>query len=223
MTPYEVEIKSLLGDKNKADAFRGKLTSENKTKLTSTSKQLNHYFIGGNLLLLSQIAGRFLPSGKADEFTKIAKKTKSFSVRTRQKDDDIIFVIKASVDNTTSENGIARVEFEEKVNLPLETLDSLIREAGFDYQAKWSREREEYSYGDINICLDKNAGYGWLVEFEKIIEAEEDILRAKEQLRALMKQLFVEELSQDRLQRMFDYYNKHWMAYYGTDKTFTIE
>jgi hypothetical protein len=38
-----------------------------------------------------------------------------------------------------------------------------------------------------------------------------------------MKNLGVEELSQERLQRMFDYYNKNWAEYYGTDKTFSIE
>jgi len=39
----------------------------------------------------------------------------------------------------------------------------------------------------------------------------------------LMAELGVAELPQDRLARMFDFYNQNWPDYYGTDKTFTIE
>src|SRR3989344_4557302 len=49
-------------------------------------------------------------------------------------------------------------------------LGTLILSAGFAYQAKWSREREEYLCHGINITLDKNAGYGWLAEFEKVVD-----------------------------------------------------
>lgn len=57
----------------------------------------------------------------------------------------VILVIKASVDDTTSENGIARVERE--IVFPQKTLaelDAIVRSAGYEYQAKWSRDREEY-------------------------------------------------------------------------------
>ena len=42
-------------------------------------------------------------------------------------------------------------------------------------------------------------------------------------LRALMTELGVEELAQDRLERMFAYYNANWPTYYGTEETFTVE
>jgi len=38
-----------------------------------------------------------------------------------------------------------------------------------------------------------------------------------------MTKLDVEELPQDRLERMFAYYNKNWPEYYGTEKIFVIE
>jgi hypothetical protein len=47
--------------------------------------------------------------------------------------------------------------------------------------------------------------------------------RVKQQLREMMTELDVQELPQDRLARMFDFYNKNWRDYYGTEKTFTIE
>jgi hypothetical protein len=38
-----------------------------------------------------------------------------------------------------------------------------------------------------------------------------------------MAELGVEELLQDRLERMFAHYNEHWQEYYGTDRTFIIQ
>jgi hypothetical protein len=38
-----------------------------------------------------------------------------------------------------------------------------------------------------------------------------------------MAKLGVEELPQDRLERMFAHYNAHWPEYYGTEKVFVIE
>jgi len=102
-------------------------------------------------------------------------------------------------------------------------LDQVLFDAGFSYQAKWSREREEYKLGDINICLDKNAGYGYLAEFEAVLEDASETEEAKERIYELMKRMEVEELGQDRLARMFEYYNNNWQDYYGTDKVFTLE
>lgn len=221
---YEIETKSLLGPKEKADSLRDLITSNPSASLISTSKQLNHYFVGGNLETLTLTVGaKVLGPEKLAELKKLSTTAKTFSVRTRQKDNDIILVVKASADDTTSENGISRFEMEEKVPLSLEELDSLVIKAGFDYQAKWSREREEYSYDGITICLDKNAGYGWLAEFEKMVGSEAEMAEAREKLRNVMVNLGAEELSQARLQRMFDYYNTNWAEYYGTDKTFNIE
>ena len=70
--------------------------------------------------------------------------------------------------------------------MPIEELDSLLLESDFEYQAKWSRERVEYTFDNVNICLDKNAGYGYLAEFEMVIENEEDTQRAEENLRGIM-------------------------------------
>jgi adenylate cyclase class IV len=115
------------------------------------------------------------------------------------------------------------MEFEEPVAVSLNELDSLLLDAGFMYQAKWSREREEYAYKGANVCLDKNAGYGYLAEVEKIVhdEALADAVRAE--IDEIMTELDIVELDQDRLARMFSHYNTNWPEYYGTDKVFIIE
>lgn len=229
---YEVEIKSLLGTKEAAENLKlAMLSVDPATKIIATSKQLNHYFEGGNLEALAQsVAYRCLSPDKCLHFEDIARKASKFSVRSRQKDNAVYIIVKASVDAGlsaaeagTSENGISRIEFEENVTIPLEALDALILGSGFTYQAKWSRDREEYTCRGVTVCIDRNAGYGYIAEFEKIVDAEDKIPATREELRGLMGELDVAELSQERLERMFRFYNKHWQEYYGTDKTFTIE
>jgi adenylate cyclase class IV len=164
----------------------------------------------------------FTPEDRA-KLAKVVERGTDFSVRTRQKDDQVLLVVKASVDAGTSENTISRIEFEEPVDITLDELDALVMKAGFDYQAKWSREREEFTYKGANVCIDYNAGYGYLAEFEKITDDETAVPQVREEIEALMAELGVVELPQDRLARMFDFYNQNWRDYYGTTKTFIIE
>lgn len=224
MSQYEIEIKSLLGEKKYADALKQKMCELDKSCVCTTShSQRNHYFVGGNLSDLFEKTKHLFTDDIKKKFQHIAEKGKDFSVRTRQKDDTVLLVVKASVDEGTSANAISRLEFEEPVATTLDALDALVCNAGFVYQAKWSREREEYDYKGINVCIDKNAGYGYLAEFEKVVDDEHTLADVRTELDALMRELGVTELSQDRLERMFAHYNTHWKEYYGTDKTFIIE
>jgi adenylate cyclase class IV len=65
----------------------------------------------------------------------------------------------------------------------------MLLDSSFEYQAKWSRQREEYSAGDMNICLDKNAGYGYLAEFEKVLDLDSDYQEAKKEIRDIIESL----------------------------------
>ena len=225
MHTYEIEIKSLLGSAKNAEKIKKAMSKTDPDfKLISQNKQLNHYFTGGELQKLFDNTKEYL-SPKSKKLCKdLIQKATDFSVRTREKNSkEVIFVIKASVGDSTSSNGISRIELEEKVPLTLSKLDKLILKSGFEYQAKWSREREEYAYNETNVCLDKNAGYGYLAEFEKVVDDKSLIQKARRDIRSVMKKLGVNELKQDRLGRMFEHYNKNWDKYYGTDKTFTIK
>jgi predicted adenylyl cyclase CyaB len=191
--------------------------------LVSTNKQLNHYFEGGDMQdLYDHVEGLFTEEAKEKLKTTIERGTE-FSIRSRQRDDEVLLVVKASIDEGTSANTVKRMEFEEPVDITLDELDQLLLAAGFLYQAKWSREREEYTYKGANVCLDKNAGYGYLAEVEKIVhdEALADVVRAE--IDEVMAELELIELEQDRLARMFAHYNANWPEYYGTDLVFIIE
>lgn len=227
MNHIEVEVKSLLGEKSIADALREKILGvPNEAKLKNQSAQLNHYFMGGDMeKLLASIGERF-DSDNKQKLAHILTEGKNHSVRTRSyRDGKALLVVKASIDDTTSSNGLSRIEFEQVVpNMDIDALDQALFDAGFAYQAKWSREREEYVLSDgTTVCLDKNAGYGYLAEFEKMVSNASEAETAKQEIRALMDTLGVAELAQDRLERMFAFYNEHWPEYYGTEKVFTIE
>lgn len=224
MHNYEIEIKSLLAGREQADELIKKLGKDPSFRQLGMHKQLNHYFVGGDLKHLFEHVQTHLKKPEAHKLTDLNKRAKSFSVRTRQADKQVILVIKATVDDTTSENGTARLELEaEMPSLSLAELDEIVLHAGFQYQAKWSRERQDFQYKNLNVSIDKNAGYGFLAEFEAVIADESQAAATKARIRAEMADLGVEELPQDRLARMFDYYNKNWQNYYGTDKTFTIK
>lgn len=224
MAHYEIEVKSLLGEKENADNLRARMSElDPSCACISTNKQLNHYFTGGDIKTLYEETQKFFNADQQQKFLMIVEKGTSFSVRTRQRDAEVLLVVKASIDSGTSANTVSRLEFEEAVPASLNELDALLLESGFTYEAKWSREREEYVYKGVNVCLDKNAGYGYLAEFEKIVLPEDSLNGVRSMIDEVMRELGVVELSQDRLERMFAHYNERWPEYYGTDKTFIIE
>ncbi len=224
MSHFEIEVKSLLGEEQNALRLKEKMCQlDPNCALVSTNKQLNHYFEGGEMAALYANTSYLFDDEQKAKLQTTIDRGMEFSIRTRQRDDEVLLVVKASIDEGTSANTVKRMEFEEPVHITLDELDQILLDSGFTYQAKWSREREEYAYKGANVSLDKNAGYGYLAEFEKIVhdESEADVVRAE--LDELMAELEVLELDQDRLARMFAHYNQNWPEYYGTDQVFIIE
>ncbi len=225
MHSYEIEIKVLLGDKPSRDNFMNAVNINfPATKHSYSESQKNHYFEGGTLEKLAEVFTSNVSSEEIKRLHDIRENTKNFSVRTRGTKTETILVVKATVNDESSANGTARIEWE--VNLApmmLEEIDELVLEAGFNYQAKWSRDREEYQLDhDTAVCIDKNAGYGYLAEFERVITDASQIGSTRSELLSIIESLGYTELDQARLARMFDFYNKNWKDYYGTEKVFTI-
>jgi adenylate cyclase class IV len=222
---FEIEIKCLLGSKAAADSLLKMMRlKDSKLVKLGVQKQLNHYFEGGNLEDLYQNISSVLSSQvDRDKLKSIARNAKNFSLRTRQTNGKLLLILKISIDDTSSDNGTARMEFEKPIErLTLDKLDKLVLKSGFVYQAKWSREKTDYDYQGTNVTISFSPGYGYLAEFEKIITDPTLATETKNELREQMKELGAKELSQDRLARMFDYYNMNWRDYYGTDKVFKI-
>jgi len=225
MNTFEIEIKVLLGDEAKAQEVIEKIKQNDaNTELTDQNSQLNHYFLPqGDFEKLTETLKQYIHPDNHEKLYQVIVEGKNHSIRTREVDGKLLFVVKSSVDDTSSSNGTARIEFEEAIaDLALNELDQIMLDHWFPYQSKRSRERQEYKYKDFNVCIDKNAGYGYVAEFEKILSDKNQIDEAKESIRKELELLGIEELPQDRLERMFAYYNQHRPEYYGTEKTFTI-
>lgn len=226
MSHYEVEIKVLLGHEEAAHKLLEQIEwLWLSPKLIGENAQLNHYFVHQKTEDFLEYVEKHISQDEREKFRHIMKQGKKHSIRTREVSGDTILVVKASVDDTTSENGVARLEWEYIFpKKPIDAVDTLILESGGEYQAKWSRKRKEYDLSNgMVVCLDKNAGYGYLAEFEKITHDQEGIDSIKKEILALIDRLGHKELDQWRLARMFDHYNKNWAEYYGTEKVFTIE
>lgn len=223
----EIEIKSLLWKvERKNKLLEDAKSIFTKFELISKEKQLNHYFNTWDFWVLFEKLKSFLNEIDIIKFKDITENWKNHSVRTRRVDNwnKVIFVIKAAIDDTTSHNWISRIEFEANFNsLNLEQLDNILIESWFDYLSKWSREREEYQLDEIHLCLDKNAWYWYVAEFEIVVSPEDNYDEKLNYVKSIMDKLWAEELPQDRLWRMFDYYNNNWRDYYGTENVFVIE
>ena len=217
-------MKTLLGSKENAERLKSalmKLYPDGHVSGTANSSII--ISILPPIFLFKKKIETIIPRDKKSAFENIMTAGKKISLRTRDSDGKVILVVKASVGDDTSSNGVKRIEFEAVLSQTLDELDALVIDSGATYQAKWSREREEYASVDMHICIDKNAGYGYVAEFEKVISSPDALETSRKELLSVMKKLGVEELPQERLERMFAHYNNHWKEYYGTDKTFIIK
>lgn len=222
----EIEVKSLLWNQESANNLLSKIAEYYPSyTLLHEEEQLNHYFTNGDFSVLFEKIKNDLSDWEQEKFQQILDHGHNHSTRTRRihNKPGVLLVIKASLDEHSSHNGISRIEFEPTLEMTIEQLDQILLDSGFDYLSKWSRERKEYKLPDIHISLDKNAGYGYLAEFEMVIDADADVSQAHEKIKNIMTTLWVKELQQDRLERMFSFYNSNRPDYYGTDKVFTIE
>lgn len=223
---FEVEVKTLLGSREAAKAFVAKLQdSDGSLKESARSNQLNHYFdSNGDREKVATAVSPFLNANDLVAFRQILGQAKSFALRTRDADGNVLLVIKAAKGDGDDQHALERLEGEYATTAPdIDTLDEAIRSAGYDFLSKWSRERVEYGYKDYTVCIDKNAGYGYIAELEKVVPSSEEAETAREEILAELATLGAEELSQERVGRMFAYYNEHWPEYYRTDKTFTVD
>ncbi len=103
-----------------------------------------------------------------------------------------------------------REELEIKVDkkdfLKLEKLFNLI---GSRVKIKWFRNRLEYLWDNICVCLDYTRGYGYIIELEKMSTPKN-----KDQnlalLKSKLKDLKIEQTSRELFDEKFANYKKNW-------------
>lgn len=221
---YEIEIKSLLGSQERTDELLStvKLLDPDMEQVNE-QYQLNHYFKNGNIARLIEEFKTELSEGQQSLLHEIAKRATSVNVRSRQKNDSVLLIVKGSLDKSSAAHSHQRMEFETPLPLAINELDQRIQRAGWGLEAKWQAERKMYAALGLTLDVFFTPGYGYMIEFEKVVTDDTDRETAHRQVVDVMNKLGVEELPNDRLERMFAYYNEHWPEYYGTRNIFTIK
>jgi predicted adenylyl cyclase CyaB len=78
----------------------------------------------------------------------------------------------------------------------------------YNIKIKWLRERFEYDWDDIKVCLDNTKGYGYIIELEKITTRKDDDVYAflTQKLESLHIKFSLKKDFEDR----FSFYEKNW-------------
>lgn len=216
----EVELKTQIPGK---DWLLQKLGTD--CKFITHDKQINSYFFSPEKGVLAKL-GEKLSVDSQQQFIDLLKFGKKYSIRTRceytntSNDGRVTLYIKYAIDDTTSENGVRRQEFAKPVSITIEALNEILIACGLTVQACWSRQRWSYSYKNMAVAIDFNAGYGWLAEFEIEAQTPSEANVAEAEIRKLLTELEIKVIDPAKLERMFSYYNAHWRDYYLTDKIF---
>jgi len=235
-TNYEIELKVLLWNTFPPNTFINALRKDFESVVELWEQtQRNHYF---EIPHRSQIIPAFeerLPIDQENKFLiSNFRNGKDIVIRTREINEpntktQVLLVMKSTIDSWTSQNGTIRKELEIEVPMTIEDLDStLIAWAEIKPQAKWSRTRKTFEviskdWFKFTVCLDKNAWYGYLAEFEVVVQDSSKIQETKKNLLDCITHMWLQELPWDQLQRMFEFYNKNWETFYQTQNYFFIK
>lgn len=90
-----------------------------------------------------------------------------------------------------------------------ENLEKLFLALGNQVEIKWFRQRFQYQWDEIKVCLDFTKGYGYIIELEKMSSEETkeaDFLLLKEKLESLD----VVISSKEEFKAKFEDYKKNW-------------
>lgn len=80
---------------------------------------------------------------------------------------------------------------------------------GFNIEIKWFRERNEFKWDDIKVCLDYTKGYGYIIELEKLC-FEKDKEKTLEMLKQKFKELNITITPREEFEKKFQYYKENW-------------
>lgn len=219
MNKSEVKLKSLLNECQALTLLQKFLTVGTGCNLWE--RQLNHDFYADIRHLDRLAESPILQKVKIDLGT--LQLTEPPSVRSEQINDGrATLIIKASLAGS-SENGSSRLDLEAPTSMGIEELDAALEECGIEVRCKWSRIRHIFYFvdGGISVFLDKNAGYGWILEADKIAH-ESEIDATKSELAQFLAKHNCHQLESDRLDRMRQFYERNWQTFYKTDNHFVI-
>ncbi len=111
-------------------------------------------------------------------------------------------------------SGKVHDEFMEEIEIlvkreDFEKLEKFLNKLGHNVEIKWLRNRNQFDWDGIKVCLDYTKGYGYIIELEKMSD-EENKERVLEELRNKIKELDVSLTPKDEFKRKYNYYRENW-------------
>lgn len=113
-------------------------------------------------------------------------------------------------------NGSSKIEIE----LPLTEKHKTVLQNELTISSGWKRNRKSFKYKDATVHFNKNTGYGNTVEVEIVVDSEEMCYQANDRITQIFEEFKFISISDSQLDKMYDYYCKHWEYYYNNDQAF---
>ncbi len=111
-------------------------------------------------------------------------------------------------------SGNVHDEFMEEIEIPtkkenFENLERFLNKLGHEVKIKWLRNRNQFDWNGIKVCLDYTKGYGYIIEFEKM-GSEENKEKILEELQIKFNELNIPLTSKEEFTNKYNYYKEHW-------------
>jgi len=104
----------------------------------------------------------------------------------------------------------AREEIEIKTNVEdFDKAKKIFNSIGLNTEIKWLRDRKQFNWNEIKVCLDYTKGYGYIIELEKM-GTKEDKEKILEELKQKLNQLNIPLTPKEIFKEKYDYYKENW-------------
>lgn len=105
-------------------------------------------------------------------------------------------------------------DFREETEIHMERsnynkLQILFRRLGYKQEIKWIRDRKEFNWNGIVVCLDYTIGYGYILELE-MMSSKKDKDKKLEILRKELRNLRIKETPKEDFDKAYQDYKKNW-------------
>ncbi|NLL44190.1 MAG: CYTH domain-containing protein [Mollicutes bacterium] len=96
---------------------------------------------------------------------------------------------------------------------------------GYEIEIKWYRKRLELTFKDFEVTIDYTVGYGYIVEFELMVEDDKKIEEAKNKLNEVFKEFNIADTPNAVFNKKIQDYKVNWHKYTKdvNDNEFLIE
>ncbi len=111
-------------------------------------------------------------------------------------------------------SGNVHDEFMEEIEVPVkredfEKLEKFLNKLGHNVKIKWLRNRKQFNWQGIKVCLDFTKGYGYIIELEKISpELEKE--KVLEVLKQKLNELNIYLTPREEFEKQYNYYKENW-------------